>query len=429
MVGTALRRGVVEATDFGAIGDGTTDDTAALTAAIAALTATGGTVLIPSGTFKITSPLALRGRTTFTGAGMYATVIKAVGCHGLTFDGGNGTPTTILHASYYTTVRDLAVQGDFTAGKNGVNIERASEWSFERVRICDFAAIGMRLFWVVNWSLRDCVIRDNNGHGLVVNDAGNNGFVSGGSVKNNNGWGIYAQGNTGSGAEQTQVTDLRLQGVDVEGNLEGGLNAYEYVSVLDVSCHFEANYANNTTTQTGATRPAVTPVRTVGKSISLGNAAGGASARVDGTSIHGSRFSTIEGGDLTSGFHIFLDQANGTHIDGNTFHGPGEKPIRYDLVSNRNVNIGPANFYQGGEFDRYNDTYLRGSHTFNGTTGRIVGLDYANNGGPSYHVRITPTAPIAGRWYVVKEWFRFTVYSTDAADAGSFDWEITVETF
>jgi polygalacturonase len=40
----------VSVKDFGAVGDGTTDDTAAIQAAIDSLSATGGIVFIPKGT-------------------------------------------------------------------------------------------------------------------------------------------------------------------------------------------------------------------------------------------------------------------------------------------------------------------------------------------------------------------------------------------
>jgi hypothetical protein len=46
-------RDVVSVKDFGAVGDGVTDDTASIQAAIDSLAATGGTVLFPAGTYRI----------------------------------------------------------------------------------------------------------------------------------------------------------------------------------------------------------------------------------------------------------------------------------------------------------------------------------------------------------------------------------------
>jgi hypothetical protein len=52
---------IVSVKDFGAVGDGTTDDTAAIQAAVNALSAVGkgGTVLLPAGTYKITSNISI----------------------------------------------------------------------------------------------------------------------------------------------------------------------------------------------------------------------------------------------------------------------------------------------------------------------------------------------------------------------------------
>jgi hypothetical protein len=49
----------VSVKDFGAVGDGVTDDTAAIQAAIASLGTNGGTVYLPDGTYKVDSPLKI----------------------------------------------------------------------------------------------------------------------------------------------------------------------------------------------------------------------------------------------------------------------------------------------------------------------------------------------------------------------------------
>jgi polygalacturonase len=54
--------------DFGATGDGTSDDTDAIQAAINALPDPGGTVYIPSGTYQVHGPIVLaRSRTQLVG--------------------------------------------------------------------------------------------------------------------------------------------------------------------------------------------------------------------------------------------------------------------------------------------------------------------------------------------------------------------------
>lgn len=51
----AKLRDVVSVKDFGAVGDGVTDDSAAIRAAVAAVTATGGSVYLPAGAYKVTA--------------------------------------------------------------------------------------------------------------------------------------------------------------------------------------------------------------------------------------------------------------------------------------------------------------------------------------------------------------------------------------
>lgn len=63
-----------------------------------------------------------------------------------------------------------------------------------------------------------------------------------------------------------------------------------------------------------------------------------------------------------------------------------------------------------------------GSSAFNGTTGQTISHNIGID--TTYQVSITPTATLAGRWYVKKKATSFTVYSTEAADAGAFDWAI-----
>lgn len=65
---------VINVRDFGAKGDGTTDDTSALNAAMTA--ATGKTLFIPAGTYLISDSLGIPSNTTVVGAGKFQTIIK-----------------------------------------------------------------------------------------------------------------------------------------------------------------------------------------------------------------------------------------------------------------------------------------------------------------------------------------------------------------
>jgi hypothetical protein len=82
MVPSGYEPGVYSVRDYGALGDGTTDDTAAIQAAIDAAIAGGGSVSLPSGTYLVTALTS--GDTSasglhITGAGKDKTILKCAG--------------------------------------------------------------------------------------------------------------------------------------------------------------------------------------------------------------------------------------------------------------------------------------------------------------------------------------------------------------
>lgn len=81
-------REIVSVRDFGAVGNGTTDDSASFAAALASMTS-GGTLYIPAGTYKITSGLTASYGIVVAGAGCGGTIIKPSGNFNVfTFTGG-----------------------------------------------------------------------------------------------------------------------------------------------------------------------------------------------------------------------------------------------------------------------------------------------------------------------------------------------------
>jgi hypothetical protein len=69
----------VSVKDFGATGDGTTDDTTAVAAAITAVTSSKGGVLVPCGTYKLTSALTIPTGVTLSGASMRCSILSFTG--------------------------------------------------------------------------------------------------------------------------------------------------------------------------------------------------------------------------------------------------------------------------------------------------------------------------------------------------------------
>src|SRR5215470_10435688 len=80
---------------YGAVGDGSTDDTAAIRSAITAASATGGTVFFPPGVFVLPSLLTCKSlnNVSFQGSGKSTTILKSAIPVG--FPPRNGGPTML----------------------------------------------------------------------------------------------------------------------------------------------------------------------------------------------------------------------------------------------------------------------------------------------------------------------------------------------
>jgi len=67
----------VSVMDFGAVGDNTNDDTAAIQAAVnAVLAAGGGTVYVPPGSYKVTATITLGASVSIVGLGKLAASVR-----------------------------------------------------------------------------------------------------------------------------------------------------------------------------------------------------------------------------------------------------------------------------------------------------------------------------------------------------------------
>jgi hypothetical protein len=133
-VGTSPGTAFVSVKSFGAKGDGATDDTRAIQAAIDSLP--NGTLLFPAGTYKTTSKLTFHTGIRAVGQSISGTIISSTGTTALyspefatdviiesmTID-GDGTPGTygihIYKNPRTTTIRDVLIQNFDTSGDGG----------------------------------------------------------------------------------------------------------------------------------------------------------------------------------------------------------------------------------------------------------------------------------------------------------------------
>ena len=142
--------------DFGAKGDGTTDDTAAIQAVLDLQ----GQVYIPTGTYIISSSLRVKSNTRFYGDGVEATIIKEGGTVG----------TTLEAFAASLIVNDAYVSADATvkaAGNDSVCIENIGIHGNRAVAVPDGSATstnkgigGVYLYNCSRSRIRDCYFKD-----------------------------------------------------------------------------------------------------------------------------------------------------------------------------------------------------------------------------------------------------------------------------
>jgi hypothetical protein len=99
-----IRGAVANVLDFGATGDGSTDDTAAIQAAIDHIDNLGnGVVYVPTGTYKLTSPLLMPYGVSMRGDGGTATIFSCLNCDCLNFDSASYDGGLMFYSDFAVT--------------------------------------------------------------------------------------------------------------------------------------------------------------------------------------------------------------------------------------------------------------------------------------------------------------------------------------
>jgi hypothetical protein len=165
-------REAVSVKDFGAAGDGVTNDVSAFATAIA----TGYDLFVPQGTYLLNSGITLGANQSLYGAG-WTSILRYT---------GNGRGVTLGNRS---TIRDLKIQGDGAGavGKDSqtgiLAVTDAQEWLIDNVWISgiagDYATTGAGAIYVAvlthtyfeGGRINACVIQENDS-GIVLADAG-----------------------------------------------------------------------------------------------------------------------------------------------------------------------------------------------------------------------------------------------------------------
>ena len=172
---------MINVLDYGAKGDGTTDDTTAIQAAITAATGNGqSTLYIPTGTYIVKSQLNVS-QCSVMGDGVYASKIKA---------GSGYTGTNLMYVgslSQNLVYQDFQLDGNSgTASVKGLLVEgNVLHCRFSTIKISNCTDIALYIKGGDSGTTRPSVntfidlrIIDNSSHGLYVTEGRGNTFIN-----------------------------------------------------------------------------------------------------------------------------------------------------------------------------------------------------------------------------------------------------------
>lgn len=197
---------------YGAVGDGSTDDTTAIQAGLTALALIGGGVLVlPEGQFNVTG-ITVPSNVFIVGAGVGATTIHCTAALGTTVN-FEGTYSALSSSSHCKNsgLRGVKITGTSTGV--GINLEHASSLHLTDFRV-DNVAYGIRAYgaWdsIIDgdWRVQEC------DYGLFYASHQNDAILSG-VVDTNN---IRHVGGT---IESCYVTDITITGKGTDGTGTG----------------------------------------------------------------------------------------------------------------------------------------------------------------------------------------------------------------
>lgn len=161
---------------FGAVGDGATNDTAAVQAAITACNAAGGgTVYFPSGTYSVTSILlpagtlgvTLRGVAPHMGYGTAAAMPSTIKARsGASTNLVNLSPNDNIGDPLACVIEDLGIDGN-SISANGIRVSNSNLISRTRVKGCTHAGVLLANF-TNTVRIVECALAENSGWGLVA---------------------------------------------------------------------------------------------------------------------------------------------------------------------------------------------------------------------------------------------------------------------
>jgi hypothetical protein len=148
---------------YGAIGDGTADDTTAIQAALTAAIAAGKRIRFPAGTYLISSALTISTKGLIMyGSGADDVIIKqsSTTANGLTIDLGSAIDSKI-------SIRDISFTCSTSSSGTAISVANGDRIRIEGVHTLLYRN-GIDVSAVSGAILRDCVVESNDGNAAVI---------------------------------------------------------------------------------------------------------------------------------------------------------------------------------------------------------------------------------------------------------------------
>lgn len=393
----------VSVKDFGAVGDGVTDDTAAIQAAIDA-TPNGGKIFVPVGNYRLTSTINLnKPALHFIGSGSSYSGVNLVVDHllgpGIRVSETNCQITDLKVEA--TSSRTSGAAGSGLTGNYGILYEGAAANSTyitrqvcKRVQVNDQPSHGIVISGHVWYSIFDQLnIINNGGHGVIV-DAGE---TTGRANKDYGGFStiryLIAHGNGGHGlaigTPSTSSVDVALR-MKID-NYDGGNNASN--SSVRFSAHDSYILGTNHIIEQSAFAGPVGALKLMGDTTELRN------TRLVGNLSSGIEINVPPAGGVTDGILIDRLRVN-TSAPLNPAINIANTLVRYTVVkqkSSNNITELVTDLGRGTIIRRYLPVGIT----------QVASYDFSKQGGAVGNIALTGRIPTASTithaWYEVLE--------------------------
>jgi hypothetical protein len=336
-IANSAKAGTVNVKDYGAQGDGVTDDTAAIQNAINAATANSQHVYIPPGTYKVTSSLTGSSHTFILGAGMGKTILKPSGSFPALSIGTASTP------AYYWAIRDLEIDGGNQC-TNGIYLNSARQGFISGVYVHN-CSVGV--YATKSWTngLHQSIISQNSDKNVVLGSLCNDFDLQDVELSGAGNYGLYIVDDQSAGTS----AGVSVFGCLIQGNGKIGINAVAFRGLTISGCYFEFQ---NSSAQSG------------GYDIYLDGGWGG-------TTISGCHF----WGTYSNTVMIGLGNTSGVVIIGNHFSGSNNAPYSIQTSSNTQNVLAIGNYMGKPINDPYNQvSNLLTNPVFTGANFTLQGI-------------------------------------------------------